>query len=66
MNEQLQKVYLLFIYIPYFCFSVPTDLHEPDVLGFFESLEKEKAQAEMAKMLKKKKLCPIAPDGKLF
>jgi len=34
-------------------------------LGFFESLEKEKAQAEMAKMLKKKKRYPIAPDGKI-
>ncbi|CAF0980083.1 unnamed protein product [Rotaria sordida] len=43
--------------------KVPTDLDEPDVLGFFEALEKEKAQAEMAKMLEKKKQCPIAPDA---
>jgi hypothetical protein len=42
------------------------DLEESDVLGFFELLEHEKAQAEMAKMLAKKKLYPIAPDGKFL
>ncbi|CAF3087081.1 unnamed protein product [Rotaria sp. Silwood2] len=42
---------------------ISTEVEEPDVLGFFEALEQEKAQAEMAKMLEKKKLCPIAPDA---
>ncbi|CAF4622067.1 unnamed protein product [Rotaria sp. Silwood1] len=43
--------------------KVSTDVEETDVLGFFEALEQEKAQAEMAKMLEKRKLCPIAPDA---
>lgn len=47
-----------------FCFSDQTDVDTTDTLGFFESLEKEKAQAELAKALEKKKLYPIAPDGK--
>jgi hypothetical protein len=56
---------LSFHNIKYFCFSVSKDVEESDALGFFESLEQEKAQAEMAKMLKKKKKYPIAPDGKI-
>ena len=45
---------------------VESDVEESDALGFFESIEQEKAKAEMAKMLEKKKIYTIAPDGKLF
>lgn len=48
-----------------FCLLAPTDVEETEVLGFFESLEKERAEAEMAKMLEQKKIYPIAPDGKM-
>ncbi len=66
MNERHQKVALIFSYIIYFCFSVSEDVQEPDSLGFFELLEKEKAEAEMAKKLEKEKMYPIAPDGKIL
>jgi len=66
MNAQRQKVNIIFFNITYFCFLVSKDLEESDALGFFESLEHEKAQAEMAKLLKKKKKYPVAPDGKIF
>ena len=39
------------------------DIEETNTLGFFELIEQEKAQAEMKKMLEKKKLYPVAPDG---
>lgn len=38
-------------------------MEETETLGFFEAIEHERAQAEMAKMLAKKKIYPIAPDG---
>ncbi|UJR31150.1 hypothetical protein I4U23_018657 [Adineta vaga] len=43
--------------------QAPTDMEETDVLGFFEQLEHEKAQAERTKLLEQKKVYPIAPDG---
>lgn len=39
-----------------------SDVQDSDVLGFFEALEQEQAQAEMAKMLASQKHPPIAPD----
>jgi len=54
------------LYIAYLCFfSAPADVQATDVLGFFEALEQEQAQADMAKMLSKKKPPPIAPDGNI-
>ena len=44
---------------------VPTDDEAIETLGFFEAIEHERAQAEMARMLAKKKIYPIAPDGKI-
>jgi hypothetical protein len=41
----------------------PVTMEETEVMGFFESLEQEKAQAERAKLLAQKKVYPIAPDG---
>lgn len=69
MNEQLyRKVKLTFslfdlvnLFIRYLASN---DVEETNTLGFFELLEQEKAQAEMKKMLAKKKLHPIAPDGR--
>jgi hypothetical protein len=40
-----------------------SDVQDSDVLGFFEALEQEQAQVEMAKMLARQKDPPIAPDG---
>lgn len=66
MNGHFLKVNVIFNFTIYFCFfSVSNDIQESNTLGFFESIEQEKAQAEMAKMLAKKKLYPIAPDGKI-
>ncbi|CAF2041519.1 unnamed protein product [Rotaria magnacalcarata] len=43
--------------------KVLTDVDDADTLGFFELLEKERAEAEMAKLLEKSKNYPIAPDA---
>ncbi|CAF1143690.1 unnamed protein product [Adineta ricciae] len=43
--------------------KIPTDVEETDVLGFFEQIEHDQAQAERAKLLAQKKVYPIAPDG---
>ena len=70
MKKLLRKVLLHYVnyhlyYVRFFFyFSGSTDFQEEDVLGFFESLEQEKVQAEMAKMIQKQKSCPVAPDCK--
>jgi hypothetical protein len=52
--------------LTYFSFSAPSDVEGSEAFGFFEVLEQEKARDEMAKLLEKKKICPIAPDGKIL
>lgn len=41
----------------------PVTTDDIEVLGFFESLEHDRIQAERAKLLEQKKVYPIAPDG---